>query len=113
MGGSGRDPGPAPTGSRKTVLKKFENVRELGSNQTMATIYAFGPFRLDAEAEILFRGAEPTALGRRAVAVLRVLVERAGAPVSKDMLIETAWSGGGGRGEQPAGPDRGPAQGAR
>jgi len=55
--------------------------------------YAFGPFRLDAAAEILFRGAEPMPLGRRAVALLRVLVERSGTPVSKDALIERAWPG--------------------
>jgi TolB-like protein len=59
----------------------------------MATIYQFGPFRLDADAEILFRGAEPIVLGQRAVALLRLLLERAGAPVSKDALIETAWPG--------------------
>jgi len=55
--------------------------------------YAFGPFRLDANAEILFRGSDPLPVGKRAVAVLRVLVERAGAPVSKDALIDAAWSG--------------------
>jgi len=81
------------TGSRKTVLKKFENVPELVSNRVMATIHAFGPFRLDSEAEILFRGAEPLPVGKRAVALLRVLVERPGVPVSKDALIEAAWSG--------------------
>jgi TolB-like protein len=59
----------------------------------MATIYRLGPFRLDAEAAILFRGAEPVALGRRAVALLSVLVERTGTPVSKDALIEAAWPG--------------------
>jgi TolB-like protein/tetratricopeptide (TPR) repeat protein len=59
----------------------------------MATIYLLGPFRLDAEAAILFRGAEPVALGQRAVALLRALVERAGIPVSKDALIEAAWPG--------------------
>src|SRR5262249_23047863 len=59
----------------------------------MATIHAFGPFRLDVDAEILFRGSEPLPVGKRAVALLRVLVEQAGAPVSKDMLIEAAWSG--------------------
>jgi hypothetical protein len=30
-----------------------------------ATIHTFDPFRLDAEAEILFRGPEPVALGQR------------------------------------------------
>ena len=59
----------------------------------MAAIYTFGPFRLDAAAGILFRGSEPVALGQRAVALLRVLVEAAGAPISKDMLIESAWPG--------------------
>ena len=59
----------------------------------MAMIFAFGPFRLDAEAETLFRGAEPLPIGKRAVALLRVLLEHPGAPVSKDALIERAWSG--------------------
>jgi TolB-like protein/tetratricopeptide (TPR) repeat protein len=59
----------------------------------MASIHEFGPFRLDADAEILFHGAVPTVLGQRAVALLRLLLERAGAPVSKDALIEAAWPG--------------------
>src|SRR5882762_10118031 len=63
------------------------------ATQPMATIHKFGPFRLDADAEILFHGAEPTVLGQRAVALLRILLERAGAPVSKDALIEAAWPG--------------------
>ncbi len=59
----------------------------------MATIHEFGPFRLDADAKILFCGAVPTALGQRAVALLRLLLERADTPVSKDALIEAAWPG--------------------
>ncbi len=59
----------------------------------MAAIYKFGPFRLDADAVILFRDGEPVELGRRAVALLRLLVERARSPVSKDALIEAAWPG--------------------
>jgi adenylate cyclase len=55
--------------------------------------YAFGGFRLDASVEILFRGAEPLPVGRRAVAVLRTLLERPGTPVSKDALIAAAWPG--------------------
>jgi len=42
---------------------------------------------------MLFRGAEPIPLGRRAVVVLRVLVERSGAPVSKQALMDAAWPG--------------------
>jgi hypothetical protein len=50
-------------------------------------LYQFGPFRLDPEAGILYRGAEPTMLGQRAVALLHRLLENAGAPVSKDALV--------------------------
>ena len=57
----------------------------------MATVLTFGPFRLDAGAGILFHGAEPTALGQRAVALLARLVQQAGVPVAKDALIEAAW----------------------
>jgi TolB-like protein len=59
----------------------------------MATIYEFGPFRLEADADMLFRGAEPIALGGRAVALLRLLLEKAGKPVAKDALMEAAWPG--------------------
>jgi len=59
----------------------------------MATAYEFGPFRLDADAEILFRDAQPIVLGQRAVALLRLLLEHAGVPVSKDALFEAAWPG--------------------
>ena len=50
-----------------------------------------GPFRLDASNGLLLRGDEPVAVGLRAVALLRALVERPGALVSKDALIEAAW----------------------
>jgi TolB-like protein len=56
-------------------------------------MYALGPFRLDVETEILLRNGEPLPVGKRAVALLRVLVERAGMPVSKDALLEAAWAG--------------------
>jgi DNA-binding winged helix-turn-helix (wHTH) protein len=59
----------------------------------MPTIRTFGRFRIDISAEILFRGAEPLPVGRRAVALLRALIERPGVPVSKDVLIEAAWPG--------------------
>jgi hypothetical protein len=65
----------------------------MGREAAMAAIYTFGPFRLDVAAGILFRGPEPVALGQRAVALLHLLVEGAGTPISKDMLIESAWPG--------------------
>ena len=39
----------------------------------------------------MFRGGEPVSLGHRAVALLRVLVERRGG--FKDALMEAAWAG--------------------
>jgi TolB-like protein len=59
----------------------------------MATTLAFGPFRLETGTAILFLGAEPIPLGRRAVTLLAMLLEQAGAPVSKDALIARAWPG--------------------
>jgi TolB-like protein len=59
----------------------------------MATTFKFGPYRLDTKAEILFRGTEPVAVGQRAVALLRVLIERPGTPIAKDALIEGVWPG--------------------
>ncbi len=59
----------------------------------MATTSQFGPFRLEPDVGILFHGAEPTMLGKRAVALLRVLLAQPGMPVSKDALIDAAWSG--------------------
>jgi DNA-binding winged helix-turn-helix (wHTH) protein len=58
----------------------------------MAATYIIGPLRLDAS-DTLFRGGEPVSLGHRAVALLRVLVERRSIPVSKHALMEAAWAG--------------------
>jgi DNA-binding winged helix-turn-helix (wHTH) protein len=60
---------------------------------TVRDVYQFGPFRLDPGVGILYRGTEPTMLGRRAVALLRLLLENAGQPVSKDALVEAGWGG--------------------
>jgi DNA-binding winged helix-turn-helix (wHTH) protein len=57
------------------------------------TIHALGPFRLDTKDGLLLRGGEPVTLGRRAIALLRSLVEQPGALLSKDALIEVGWPG--------------------
>lgn len=59
----------------------------------MSKIYRFGRFALDDGMGMLFDGIEPTLLGQRAVALLRVLLQQAGSPVGKDALIEAAWPG--------------------
>ena len=55
--------------------------------------YRFGPFRLEPGLDLLFRGDEPLGVGPRAVALLRALLDNAGAPVSKEALIEAVWGG--------------------
>jgi TolB-like protein len=57
------------------------------------TNVALGPFRLDLGNDLLLRGTEPVALGKRAILVLRALIERPGTLVSKEALIEAAWLG--------------------
>ncbi len=81
-----RHPAPAPARCREALPKKVVKNSEFSLDGAMP-IHPFGRFRLDAGAEILFRDGEPVPLGRRAVALLRVLVERSGTPVSKDALI--------------------------
>src|SRR5215472_15610364 len=74
----------------------------------MAATYILGPLRLDAETDTLFRGGEPISLGHRAVALLRVLVEQRGIPVSKDgRRLGRPHC----RGEQPRSADRSPTSG--
>jgi DNA-binding winged helix-turn-helix (wHTH) protein len=48
---------------------------------------------LDVDTETLYRGNDPLPVGRRAVALLSALAKRQGLLVSKDELIQAAWSG--------------------
>ena len=56
-------------------------------------IIALGPFCLDTAHSLLLRGGAPVPLGRRAIVLLRTLIERPGALVSKEVLIKSTWSG--------------------
>lgn len=52
---------------------------------------AFGAFRLFPDRHQLFRGAEPVAIGSRALQILLDLVSHAGELVTKERLIARAW----------------------
>jgi TolB-like protein/Flp pilus assembly protein TadD len=63
-----------------------------------ADIFLFEGFRLDRVAGCLFRAegsgvAEPVVLGSRALALLRLLLERQGQLVKKDEIFGVVWSG--------------------
>lgn len=53
----------------------------------------FGTYRFDVEAGRLWSGAQELRLTPKASAVLRVLVSRAGGPVTKEDLFAAVWNG--------------------
>ena len=59
----------------------------------MTKRYEIGPFGLDSKAGLLTHAGVPVALGPRGVAVLTVLVERAGEYVAKGSIMDAAWPG--------------------
>lgn len=60
-------------------------------DQSAARYYDFGPFRVDAEREVLLRDGEPIALTRKTFQILLVLVQRQNEIVSKDDLMKAVW----------------------
>jgi predicted ATPase/DNA-binding winged helix-turn-helix (wHTH) protein len=59
----------------------------------MTGTYQIGPFLLDAETCALTQAGAPVALGKRAVAVLAVLVRSAPEYAPKTRIMEAAWPG--------------------
>jgi predicted ATPase/DNA-binding winged helix-turn-helix (wHTH) protein len=55
--------------------------------------HQFGPFRLDPDGRVLFRGGQRVALTPKAVDVLVALVEAQGQPVTKEELLRRVWAG--------------------
>jgi DNA-binding winged helix-turn-helix (wHTH) protein len=56
-----------------------------------ARSFSFGPFKLVAEQQRLLRNDSPIRLGSRALAILSMLLERAGELVSKQDLMSRGW----------------------
>src|SRR5579871_3864185 len=66
-------------------------VLDAGEVTRTKTVYAMGPFRLDVDENVLLRGPEPAALGRRGVALLHTLILQPGTLVSKQALMDAVW----------------------
>jgi DNA-binding winged helix-turn-helix (wHTH) protein/tetratricopeptide (TPR) repeat protein len=60
-------------------------------NQKLKELYEFGPFRLDAEKEILLRGGDPVALTPKTFQILLVLIRHNQEVVTKDDLMKAVW----------------------
>src|SRR5919109_152394 len=54
-------------------------------------LLAFGPFTFDPNSQLLRRGSEELVLPPRVLAVLQLLLQRAGDVVSRQELIDSVW----------------------
>src|SRR6185295_14220642 len=54
-------------------------------------VVSFGLYRLDVGAERIWRGSQVVKLTPKALAVLRLLLTRAGQVVTKEELFQTVW----------------------
>lgn len=61
------------------------------ANQTGKELYEFGPFRVDAEREILLREGAHVALTPKTFQILLVLVRHSREVVTKDELMQKVW----------------------
>jgi DNA-binding winged helix-turn-helix (wHTH) protein/tetratricopeptide (TPR) repeat protein len=61
------------------------------TSQKDSELYEFGPFRMDAGREVVFRDGHLIALTSKTFQVLLVLVRRSGELVSKDELMKAVW----------------------
>lgn len=62
-----------------------------GADQKPKQLYEFGPFRVDAEKELLLRGDQTVPLTPKTFQILLVLVRRNQEVVTKDDLMKEVW----------------------
>ena len=60
-------------------------------DQSRRELYEFGPFRVDADKEVLLRDGQAVPLTPKAFQILLVLVRRNGEVASKDEIMKTVW----------------------
>ena len=60
-------------------------------NHSSRVCFEFGPFRIDTQRHLLFRGNEPVQLSPKAFQILLVLLQNRHRVVKKEELISTIW----------------------
>ena len=60
-------------------------------DESRRELYEFGPFRVDADKEVLFRDGQPVPLTAKAFQILLVLVRRGSEVASKDEIMKAVW----------------------
>src|SRR6516225_1233101 len=61
------------------------------AGQKTGQVYAFGPFRLDAERALLLREGETVSIAPKALQILMVLIRHNKEVVTKDDLMKAVW----------------------
>ncbi len=61
------------------------------ANKSGRELYEFGPFRVDAEKELLLRAGQPVTLTPKTFQILLTLVRRSGELVTKDEIMKAVW----------------------
>jgi DNA-binding winged helix-turn-helix (wHTH) protein/tetratricopeptide (TPR) repeat protein len=62
-----------------------------GLDESRRELYEFGPFRVDADSEVLSRDGQPVTLTPKAFQILLVLVRRSGEIATKDEIMKSVW----------------------
>src|ERR1700757_4603077 len=62
-----------------------------GSQAIVSRAFAFGPFTLLPEQQLLLEGDAPVKIGARALEILLALVEKTGELVGKSELLSRGW----------------------
>jgi eukaryotic-like serine/threonine-protein kinase len=60
-------------------------------DESRRELYEFGPFRVDADKEVLFREGQPVPLTPKAFQILLVLVRRGDDVATKDEIMKSVW----------------------
>src|SRR6516164_7702177 len=60
-------------------------------DESRRELYGFGPFRVDADKEVLLRDGKPVPLTPKAFQILLVLVRRGGEVATKDEIMTAVW----------------------
>src|SRR5215472_1643223 len=60
-------------------------------DESRRELYEFGPFRVDADNELLLRDGQPVTLTPKAFQILLVLVRRSGEIATKDEIMKSVW----------------------
>ena len=64
---------------------------DTGDETWMPRAFAFGPFVLQPERQLLTKAGHPVRIGGRALDILTALIERPGELLSKQELIDRVW----------------------